>query len=278
MLLLGVAVAMGLLAALLVRTWLQSQSRVQANSGTVVVASTSIAFGTPITEDKIKELPWPAGNIPQGVFSSKKELLSSGRRIVLASFSANEPILASKITAPGQRGTLSALLEEGMRAVTVRVDDVRGVGGFILPGDRVDVVLIRGDASEGSGGAGRSYADIILQNVKVMAVDQLVNDRPDQPNLVAKAVTLALQSEEAQKIVLAQNIGRLSLTLRQSGEERDSVSRRITEKDLVIGPPPTLVAAPSTPQAEPAPRRNDAATVVIIRGLKREEYAVVHHD
>ena len=94
--------------------------------------------------------------------------------MTLAAIARKEPILRSKITAPGQRATLSTTLDPGKRAVTVRVDDVRGVAGFIQPGDRVDVVLIRTEAESKSG---EGYSDVILQFVKVLAIDQITGER-----------------------------------------------------------------------------------------------------
>jgi pilus assembly protein CpaB len=267
-----IAIVMGGAAAFLARTYLQSHTAPQAEIGTIVVASAPLAFGTRITEDKLTEIPWAASTLPQGAFATKRELLKDGRRVVLTQLERNEPVLRTKITAPGERGSLSSLLEEGKRAVTVRVDDIRGVGGFILPGDRVDVALIRTEGMT----SGQSYSDVILQQVKVLAVDQLVGERAEQPT-VAKAVTLEVSAEEAQKVLLAMNIGRLSLVLRQPGMGvAGEQTRRITERDLSklgepVAPAPAPAAAPAAPVATPS----DTATVAIVRGLKREEYTVM---
>ena len=113
--------------------------------------------------------------------------------------------------------------------MTIRVDDVRGVAGFVLPADRVDVVLIRTETQ--SNGATETYSDLLVEDVKVLAVDQLSNERSEQPT-VAKAVTLEVTTEEAQKITLASNIGKLSLILRQAGEANPSMARRISDKEL----------------------------------------------
>jgi len=239
-------------------------------TGTIVVAASPLPFGTALSEDKLTEMPWAASTLPQGAFATKHDILKDGRRVVLTAVERNEAVLRSKITAPGQRGSLSAILDEGKRAVTVRVDDVRGVAGFILPGDKVDVVLIR---TEG-GGNGQSYSDLILQQVKVLAVDQLVHERTEQPT-IAKAVTLEVTAEEAQKVLLATNIGKLSLILRQAATASAEPTRRITERDLSRSEPAPVVAAPATPPAAaPAVRPLDTATVAIVRGLKREEYSV----
>ncbi len=115
---------------------------------------------------------------------------------MLASIEKNEPILRAKITGPGQKATLSAVIQDGMRAVTIRTNDVEGVGGFVLPGDHVDVLLTR--QSERTTGMN----DVVIQNAKVLAVDQLADDAADRPT-VARAVTLEVDTVAAQKIALA---------------------------------------------------------------------------
>jgi len=269
-----IAVTMGVVAALLARSWMQSQQHASADgpTGTIVVAASPFGFGSTITEDKIAEIPWAAKALPDGAFATKQQIFKDGRRVALTPIENGEPILRVKITAPGQRGSLSTLLDEGKRAVTVRVDDVRGVAGFILPSDRVDVVLIRTEAVA----SGQSYSELILQNVKVLAVDQLAGQQPDKATVLAKAVTLEATAEQAQKVLLATNIGRLSLILRQPGEGHSEASRRITEKDLSQIPPP-LPPPPkveTVAQAPPRVREPDTANVSIIHGLKREEYTV----
>src|SRR5215471_4818060 len=159
------------------------------------------------------EIPWAAQELPEGAFMSTAALLNEGPRIVLSAVDRNEPVLRSKITGAGQRASLSLLLEPGKRAVTVRVDDVRGVAGFVLPGDFVDVVLI----SEDPAARRESYSEILLHHVKVLAIDQVASERQEQPT-VAKAVTVEVTAEQAQKILLASNVGKLSLILRQPGD------------------------------------------------------------
>jgi pilus assembly protein CpaB len=270
--LLIVAIVMGGAAAYLTRAWLQTQVSAPVEHGTIVVAAAPLPFGSTITEDKLAEMPWATSTLPQGAFATKRDLLKDGRRVVLAPVERNEPVLRSKITAPGQRGSLSSILEEGKRAVTVRVDDVRGVAGFILPGDKVDISLIRTENN------GQSYSDLILQQVKVLAVDQIANERAEQPT-VAKAVTLEVTAEEAQKVLLATNIGKLSLILRQAGQGVAEETRRITERDLAhVEPAPQPVVAPATaPAPAPVARRAEppTATIGIVRGLRREEYTVL---
>src|SRR5258708_21649282 len=160
------------------------------------------------------------------------DLLKDGRRIVLTGMERSEIILRPKVTGRGQRASLSVLVEEGQRAVTVGVDDIRGVAGFILPGDRVDVVLLR--TEPGQGNQPENSADVLLEYVKVLAIDQLLNERSDQPTVatVAKAVTLQVSPEQAQKLLLAGNVGKLSLVLRQPAEGTLSEGPRVTDSDL----------------------------------------------
>jgi pilus assembly protein CpaB len=283
------AVLMGALAAFLIVSWMRNQSQLVGSlpTQTIVVASSQLGLGTALTDENVTEIPWAASApMPDGAFATKKDLLKEGKRVVLTPIARNEPVLAARVTAPGQPGSLSSLLEGDKRAVTVSVDDVRGVAGLIRPGDRVDIVLIR---SQGGGNA-RSYSDFILQNVKVLALDQLTGDTVGKAT-VAKAVTLEVTPEEAQKILLAANVGRLSLVLRQSGNSDVEASKRMSDRDLGLADPEAdkpeklAAAAPIAPVATPPlsvslPEKkvHETTTVAIVRGMKREEYTVVQDD
>jgi pilus assembly protein CpaB len=180
--------------------------------------------------------------------------MSGGRRVVLAAIETNEPVLALKVTGAGQRATLSALVKPGMKAVTIRVNDVEGVGGFVLPGDHVDVVLTR-QLDKGS-----ATTEVVLQNTRVLAVDQTADERAIKAS-VAKSVTLEVSTVEAQKVWLAASVGNLSLLLRKAGETAEVSTRKITLKDLGT--------------SEPAGGEKPAtATVVVTRASARQEYTV----
>jgi pilus assembly protein CpaB len=269
-----VAVVLGGLAALLARNWLVSHA--QSNTaGTMVVAGVPLSFGAVLSADNLTEIPWTAGSLPDGAFVTKRDVLKDGKRMALSAISRNEPILRDKITGPNQLATLSTILEPGKRAVTVRVDDVRGVAGFIQPGDRVDVALIRTEAETKTK---EGYSDIILQSAKVLAIDQLTGERTDKAT-IAKAVTLEVNEEDAQKILLAGNIGRLSLILRQPDEAKSDTVRRVTERDLTttasaVEPAPVEehvapVAVSATPAQAPAP---SARQVTIWLGMNSQQY------
>ena len=221
------ALILGSIAAVLTRNWLINHGRsnaAQGGAGTIVVAAAPLSFGAQITAESVKEIPWSASALPEGAFATRQEMLNGGRRMALVAIALNEPVLRGRITAPGQRAALSSMLDPGKRAVTVRVDDVRGVAGFIQPGDRVDVVLIR---TEAESKIKEGYSDVILQYAKVLAIDQITGERTEQPT-IAKAVTLEVSAEEAQKILLATNVGRLTLILRQPAEAKVDAVRRVT--------------------------------------------------
>src|SRR5215469_12185933 len=204
LIILSVAIVLGIVAAVLARNWLASHARSdQAATGTIVVATKPLAFGSQLTADNTLEIAWSTAALPEGAFATKEALLKDGRRMTLALVAKNEPILRSKITAPNEPATLSSMLAPGKRAVTVRVDDVRGVAGFIQPGDLVDVVLIRTEPEVFR--KNQSYSEVILQSAKVLAIDQITGERRETPT-VAKAVTLEVSTADAQKILLATNI------------------------------------------------------------------------
>lgn len=221
------ALVCGLIAAFLARGLMQGAPD-PALSRTIVVARAAVPPGSLLTQENLREVPWRATEPLDGSFARIEDLVREGRRLTLASLRRNEPVLASRITAPNQRATLSTQLDDGMRAAAVRVDEVRGVAGFVLPGDRVDIILTRGENSTGSE---QAFADVLLQNVKVLAVDQIATEGQDKPT-VARAVTLELSQPQAQKVVLAQGVGRLSLILRQAGESGGDAAARVSVSDL----------------------------------------------
>lgn len=224
----------GVLAVVLANIWLANQRNAMAQSegvkrDTVVVAAVPLKFGDTLTADKLQEIAWPAGAVPAGAFKTTKDLLAGeGAKQALQTIGANEPVLASKITGPGQRATLSAVLGEGMKAVSIRVNDVLGVAGFVFPGDRVDILLTR---AVHDGGTDKSFVDVLLQSVKVLAIDQVADESKDSPTVV-KAVTVEVNTKDAQKLTLAAGAGQLSLALRQAAANKGETTERVTLSDL----------------------------------------------
>jgi len=203
----------------------------------VVVAGEPLGFGMVLSSANLKEVSWPQNALPPGAFFSINDLLADGSRVVLRPIEPNEPILVAKITGSNESASLSKLIEEGHRAVTIRVNDVAGVAGFILPGDRVDVVLTREVTKTGGGDSDRgrqsqtSVADLLLQGVRVLTIDQIADERSEKPQ-IAKAVTLELNTQDAQKVALASSVGDLSLLLRSAGDKSVDLPKTINLSDL----------------------------------------------
>ena len=262
------AVLFGLLAVFVAQAWLNSQAeqrlksleanRKPVSTRTIVVAAKPLRFGNELKSAELREVAWPEQGLPDGSFATVGDLLSDGKRVVLTAIEPNEPVLKSKITGPGQRATLSATLRDGLKAVTVRVNDVDGVGGFVLPGDHVDVALTRQvDKMNAS-------TEVVLQNVRVLAIDQIADERIEKPAVV-KAVTLEVDVVGAQKLSLAASVGNLSLMLRKAGEADNQYTRRITLSDLGVA---------STPVARRRKGESGLTTVAVRRAATREEYSV----
>jgi pilus assembly protein CpaB len=237
-LMIGFAVVFGLLAVFLANVWLNNRAAEEMRNlaahqktlppaHTIVVASRPLKFGDVLSSFALREIPWLQNDLPRGAFGRISELTAE-KRIVLMPIAVNEPILASQITGPGQRATLSALLKNGMKAVTIRVNDVGGVAGFVLPGDHVDVLLTRpGDQKV-------SVNDVVLEDARVLAVDQMADDTVDKPTVV-KAVTLEVDEVGGQKLALASMVGTLSLLLRKAGDVADDKTRQVTATDFENG-------------------------------------------
>jgi len=263
----GFAVLFGLLAVFVAQSWLTSAADARLKSleaqqrhpavatQTIVVAGKPLRYGNELNASLLHEIPWSQDSLPAGAFTKISDVLAGGKRVVLAAIEVNEPILAVKITGPGQRATLSAMLHDGMKAVTIRVSDVEGVAGFVLPGDRVDIALTRLD---GKGGA---TTDVVLQNATVLAIDQVADERTANPS-VAKSVTLEVDTAAAQKLDLAASLGNLSLLLRKAGETTSPKSLRVSLKDLFDDVVSDLGAVHST------------KVITIKRGTAKEDYSV----
>ena len=231
------AVAMGATSVYLARDWLQRQGEFgDAAAGpsieltTVVVAKLPMNFGDAVTKEYLSEVEWPAATVPPDSFRTIEELTKPGEgRVVLRSIQTNEPVLNSKLSGAGGKATLSTILDKEMRAVTIRVNDVNGVAGFVLPGDRVDVLLTR---EENQASRNKNpITDFLLQNIKVLGIDQKANDDEDKPK-VARAVTLEVEPFDAQKLALATTVGSLSLALRHEANADADYTRTVRVSDL----------------------------------------------
>ncbi|MBY8826472.1 Flp pilus assembly protein CpaB [Sphingomonas colocasiae] len=290
---LALAAMLGLAAVFVANAFLGGvqQKQEAAVQGTVkiLVASVPLEYGSEITAEKVRLVDWPRASLPQGAFNSLPQLLPMGKpRVALRPIAVNEPLLASKLSGEGGRAAISAVLRPDMRAIAVRVNDVAGVAGFVLPGDVVDILITR--TIGGDGAAAQQITDVLLQKIRVIAIDQDANDGKSDPR-VGKTATLEVSQVDAQKLALAQQVGSLSMALRNATDQTNPVVQTVGLEDLRDGaygggftsagpaytpqysPPPTW--QPVVRRPKPAPKTT--STVEVVRGLTGSNYEVGRH-
>ena len=183
----------------------------------VVVAKAPLKFGDRLDAGKIEILNLPSNAVPEGAFATVAQVLAQdhgGPPVTLTPIAAREPLLPAKLSGPGARPSLAVEIAEGMRAYTIKVSDVTGVGGHALPGDHVDVVLMRDLTPQG---AIRTFvSEVVLQNVRVLGVDLNADQAANKPATPSTA-TLEVSVPDAQKLSVAADLGKLSLALRKTG-------------------------------------------------------------
>jgi pilus assembly protein CpaB len=224
-----ISIIIGLGAVVLASRWVNNQAAVQSSK--VVVAATDVDLGTPLAPQMLKEADWPSGSVPAGAFTDVKAL---DTRVLKVSLSRGEPVLESKLAPLGATGGLSAVIKEGNRAMTVRVNDVVGVAGFALPGNYVDIVVNTVDETAKAANGNNSISKIVLEHILVLAVAQEQNRDETKPKVV-NAVTLEVTPEQAEKLDLARSVGTLSLVLRNQIDASLAATAGSTKKDLLNG-------------------------------------------
>lgn len=280
----GVAALLGLLAVFLVNAYLtgndQRRDAIAEATGTrqIAVARIPLEFGAEINSQNIRFVSWPESSVPEGSFSSMEEFGGDDLSpVVLRPILPGEPILRSRLAGEGGRATLSALLPADMLAVAINITPVSGVAGFVLPGDRVDVLLTQSENEE-------QVTDILLQNIGVIAIDQMANDSSEQPTL-GNTATLEVSREDAQKLALARSVGSMSLALRSVRAEEEFVfSTALRGSELSNGAfryrPPSSVTPNYANAIRRAPRTPSAPAtsgVEIVRGTSGTDYQVRRH-
>ncbi|HYD77932.1 Flp pilus assembly protein CpaB [Ramlibacter sp.] len=255
--LLILAVITGLAAAVYAASWVAQRGNIASSK--VVVAAIDIELGSKLNPQMVTTADWPTGSVPDGAFSDIKELQD---RVLKVGVQRGEAILERKLAPAGTLGGLSAVIAEGKRAMTVRVNDVIGVAGFALPGNYVDVMV---NTQQERGGSGASQISMtVLEHVLVLAVAQEANRDDTKPKVVS-AVTLELTPEDAEKLDLARSVGSLSLVLRNQLDKTMAASTGITRaqllglKEVAARPEPKPAAPVRTvmrvaPKPAPAPR------------------------
>ncbi len=283
-LMLGLALLLAAATVLLAQKFMGSRGNesdtAQVKTVKIVIAKIRLNYGAIINPEHLRVIPWPKGAVPEGSFSSIRDVVRRDEhRVVLRRIEKDEPVLKVKVSGFGGRASLSAIISSKMRAATIRVNDVNGVAGFVLPGDRVDIMITRDPTSTGGRRSMRGAnlaTDVLLQNVKVLGIDQEADDSKDKPS-VAKAVTVEVTPQQAQKLVLAQQVGVLSLSLRNVNNSDAVPTKTVTLRDLRIGE--VVERKPKAPvrrvrrKTRTAVKR--ASSVKIFRALKSSEYNVI---
>jgi len=253
------ALIFGVLAAVSVSKYLSSAQAYTKNLNKVAVAKVAIPLGSKIIAEQIMVVQFPKESTPDGAFDSPEKLAG---RVAVMNISAREPVTESRLAPEGTAAGLSAVIPEGYRAMTVKVDDAAGISGFIMPGTLVDVVVTI-DPREGSG-MQDPISKIVLQNIKVLANGQNI-DKPEnerEANSV-KAVTLQVTPEQAEKLALASTEGKLQLVMRNQIDQGDEQTPGINKRSLLSGETATIAPEPGSlkseqPKSEPRPVRRAA--------------------
>jgi pilus assembly protein CpaB len=263
----AIAVILAFAAVIVAARWINAQA--SGNINKVAVAQVDISLGARLTPDMVRMVDWPSNALPPGAINDPKLLET---RVTRTSIQHGEPIMEGKLAPPGTQGGLSAVVAEGKRAMTVRVNDVVGVAGFALPGNFVDILVnTQDDRAKASGGAELAISKIVLERILVLAVAQ-ESSRDDNKPKVVNAVTLELTPDQVEKLDLARSVGTLSLVLRNQIDPAPVNTGGATKESLLGLKPLEPVAAPRA--AAPAPVRQaprapapPAESVKVITGM-----------
>ena len=276
---LSLAAIFGLLTAVLVHRTLKGNASAHAGQKTkkVVVAAVKLGLGTPIKAEQVSLAEWPESLLPRGAFSEVEKLIG---RVTIAEIFPGEPILEARLAPEGSAAGLPAIIPPGMRAMTVKVDEVIGVAGFVAPGTYVDVV-----ATVVEGAGQEAVSRVILQNVKVLASGQRMETQKDGQAIEVKTVTLQVTPEEAEILALASNAGKLQLVMRNtvdretvqtSGVDESALFRgrvaraEATAQTATGGAPAAARSARRKTEPAPSPEAlSKSAVVELIRGSER---------
>ncbi|HEX6859491.1 MAG TPA: Flp pilus assembly protein CpaB [Caulobacteraceae bacterium] len=271
---LGASAVLGLGALVVAKVWLPDAGKKEAQvaMAPVVVAAKPIEFGTKLDEKNLAVLQVPVNAVPAGAYRTIKDVvgLDGGAPVALTAIASREMLLPAKLSGGGARPSMSAMITPGMRAYTIRVTDVAGGGGHVLPGDRVDVLLAR---KLPDGGEQAVEADVVLQNVRILGInmnaDQTTTDKASP-----KTATLEVTVADAGRLTVASEIGSLSLALRRTGAAEVEPVRAIRTADVGAYVPRRLNTADAPPappsgEAPVRPRRPAMPGLVVVNGTVR---------
>lgn len=248
------AIIFGLIGALSISRFLKAQASATTLNA-VVVARVEIPLGSMITAEQLTTAQFARGSTPEGVFQSVAELVG---RVAITSIAPREPVTSHKLAPIGAAAGLSSMIPSGYRAMTVKVDDVMGISGFVMPGAIVDIVVVIDPPDNST--SKDAISKIVLQNIKVLASGQNI-DRPkdDREAESVKTVTVQVTPEQTEKLALASTEGKLRLVMRNAGDQNDEQTPGANRKSLLSGERVMLLPEPShavMPAPAPsAPRR-----------------------
>lgn len=249
----GIAFLAAAAAVVLASQWVSGQAAMATRQ--VSVAAVDIEIGTRMTREMLRTTQWPAGSVPEGAVEDPTKLVE---RVARTTIQKGEPVLEAKLAPVGTTGGLSAIVAEGKRAMTVRVNDVVGVAGFALPGNYVDIMVnTQEDGAGSSQNKDRSVSKIVLEHILVLAVAQEANRDETKPKVV-NAVTLEVTPEQAEMLDLARSVGALSLVLRNQVDPT-SVPTAGATKNKLLAIPAAPAPAPAVRIAMPRPAPNRVA-------------------
>jgi pilus assembly protein CpaB len=261
------AVIAGLIAVVIATQWINNQAKLGVTK--VVVVGVDMQLGGRLNPQMLQAVDWPSTSVPAGAFDDPKKL---DGRVVKASLQRGEPVLESKLAPEGTTGGLSAVVNEGKRAITVRVNDVVGVAGFALPGNYVDILV---NTQQQGGGPESAISKIVLERILVLAVAQEASRDETKPRVV-NAVTLEVTPEQAEKIDLARSVGTLSLVLRNQVDDKATNTPGARKLDLLQVSAPAAVKAKAVhragPRAAPVVKVGEKNKIEMIKGMSKSTY------
>ncbi|HEV8313914.1 MAG TPA: Flp pilus assembly protein CpaB [Burkholderiaceae bacterium] len=244
LILLLIAVIAGLGAVAVAARWLQQQGGEKTR---VAVANAEIELGSRLNPEMVRLVEWPQSSVPTGAFADATQL---DGRVVTAGLHRGEPVLESRLAPVGTKGGLSAVVPEGKRAMTVRVNDVIGVAGFALPGTYVDIMVNTQQDGAQRNDQDHTVSKIVLERILVLAVAQEADRDGTKPKVVS-AVTLEVAPKQAEILDLARSVGTLSLVLRNQADPKPAETAGATKAQL-LG---LAKAEPVPAKPAPAPKR-----------------------
>jgi pilus assembly protein CpaB len=261
---LGIAIVVGLFLSTFVYRAFKSASAIKPISiGHIVVAAQPLQVGTRVDASNLRLIPWPSGEPVAGMFT---RISDCANRAVITPLAENEPILESKLAATQSGAGLPATIPEGMRALSVAVNDVVGVAGFVIPGTMVDV-LVTGKVADSGHGAEQNITRTILENVKVLAAGQKIEqDREGKPQNVP-VVTLLVTPDDAARLTMASTEGKIQLALRNTVDTRLLMPASVLQDSLFSGGAPAPKRPTTAKYVAPPP---SPYVVEVITGNKRE--------